>query len=97
MPVLKKEKWELYAQGLANGLGQHKAYIGAGFEITKSSPKAASLLIKRHPEILKRVDEIKKEKYKIFQRAEAMPIVRMLDNEGITKARVIQELWGNAL
>ena len=97
MPVLKMEKWELYARGLSVGLTQHKAYVEAGFENSKSSKQAASLLLKRHPEILERVEEIKQEKYKIFERADAMPLVRILENEGINKARVIQELWHNAM
>src|SRR4249919_345051 len=68
MSILKNIKYELMAQGLAEGKSQEKAYIEAGF-----SPKAAranaATLIKRNRSILTRRDELLSQREALQTRA----------------------------
>jgi hypothetical protein len=55
MPALENERWEIYAQGLASGLSQGRAYIAAGY-----FPSAASASrLSRNVKVLDRVSELK--------------------------------------
>ena len=54
MPMLKNQRWELFAQGLASGLTQGEAYVQAGY---KQSPSAPSRLFE-NVRIKERVQEL---------------------------------------
>ena len=54
MPILKNQRWELFAQGIAKGLTQGKAYVQAGY---KPSPSAPSRLFE-NVRIKERVEEL---------------------------------------
>ena len=38
MPILKNQRWELFAQGIARGLTQGEAYVQAGYKRSPSAP-----------------------------------------------------------
>ena len=70
MPALKNPRWEMFAQGVANGLPAYKAYLDAGF---KSSEKAASTdgpRLLRNAQVANRVREL------LEQLAETMAVTR---------------------
>jgi hypothetical protein len=67
MPLLSNPRHEAYAQGRANGLRVHDAYISAGFE---GNPSAASQ-IENRPEVRSRVQEIIQEKQEKRRQIEA--------------------------
>jgi hypothetical protein len=82
MPVLKREKHELFAQGLAKGLSQTKAALEAGYR-EKSAASTGSELAKK--------EDIKKRVQELIPRVSDMAAKTV----GISKAWVIEELIQN--
>ena len=58
MPVLKNARHELFAQNLATGMTQEKAYIAAGYKATPRSRMSACDLLRTKPYIKERVTEL---------------------------------------
>jgi hypothetical protein len=54
MDILKNQRWELFAQGIAKGLTQGEAYVQAGY---RPSPSAPSRLFE-NVRIKERVQEL---------------------------------------
>ena len=87
MPVLKNARHEKFSIGLADGLSQEKAYVAAGFS-PNGARGSASTLIKQHPYILKRRDEILAEREKLH----AVSTVKACEALAIDKEWVLNEL-----
>ncbi len=92
MPILKNARYEKFAVGLADGLSQEKAYVGAGFS-PNSARGSASTLIKQFPHILKRRDEILGEREKIH----AVSTVKACEALAVDKKYVINQLIDNCI
>lgn len=58
MPALKNRKYELFAQGLAEGKTQEKAYVEAGFSPKGASANAVKLIQRVNCGVQARVQEI---------------------------------------
>lgn len=68
MPILKNAKHEAFAQGLADGKSQERAYVDAGY--AKQGARAhASTLLKQNRSILKRRDEVLSERDRLHSEA----------------------------
>lgn len=63
MPQLKNNRHEIFAQGLAMGKSQTKAYIDAGFSADGAQPNSARLIL--NDMVLTRVKELQAENSKI--------------------------------
>lgn len=61
MPMLQNARHERFAQGIASGLSQEKAYVEAGYSPKAARANAATLL-KREQSISTRVSELLREK-----------------------------------
>lgn len=96
MAVMSQEKWELLAVGLADGLSQDKAAVGAGYSPTHARVTACKTL-KRHPEIWLRVEEIKSERSIICERNKIMPAIKAAHELGISKKMIMEQLLDNGL
>jgi len=96
MAVMSMEKWELLAMGLADGLSQDKAAVGAGYS-PSNARVTASKTLKRHPEIWRRVEEIKAERSLIYERNKIMPVAKAAHELGIDKKTIMRELFDNAM
>lgn len=59
MPILKNQKHELFALGLAKGMSQKDAYIEAGYVEKNAEPGSSKLV--RNGKVAARVAELKKE------------------------------------
>ncbi len=70
MPILKNARHEKFAQGLAEGKSQEKAYVDAGYS-EKGSRANATKLLQRDNSILQRRDELLEERDKSRQAAES--------------------------
>ena len=57
MPVLKKQRWEVFCQGLATGMPVEQAYENAGFSANGAEKSARRL--RARPEIASRLAELK--------------------------------------
>ncbi len=57
MPVLSNPRYEAMAKGLADGKSQEEAYVAAGYS-SKGARQAASKLLLRSADILRRRDEL---------------------------------------
>ncbi len=68
MAVLSNPKWELFAQGLAEGKSQTMAYVHAGYSAEGASGNACHLL-QSDNSISQRVDEILTARQKAKERA----------------------------
>ena len=92
MPTLRNTKHEKLAIGLADGLSQEKAYIEAGYS-PNGARGSASTLIKQHPYIFERRDELlaEREMLNTITRAKAMKEIQ------INKERIMRELMDNAM
>jgi len=96
MAVMSEEKWELLAMGLADGLSQDKAAVGAGYK-PNHARVTASKTLKRHPEIWARVEEIKQERSLIYERNKIMPAIKAAHELGISKKMIMEQLLDNGL
>jgi hypothetical protein len=96
MSVLAEERWELLAMGLADGLSQDKAAVGAGYK-PNNARVTASKTLKRHPEIMQRVEEIKNDRSKIYELNRIMPVAKAAHELGINKKVIMEQLFDNAL
>jgi hypothetical protein len=96
MGILMRENWERFAKGLSEGLTQDKAFVAAGYS-PNSARVGACTLLKKHPEIWKRVEEIKKEKSDMFATAGIVPVAEACHELGISKKRILAELFDNAM
>lgn len=82
MSILDDERHELFAQNLAKGTPQSKAYVAAGFEAsTPQSIRVNAHRLSRKAAVMKRIVEI--------QEAGARKAEREI---GVTKGRVLQML-----
>jgi len=92
MTTLRSARHERFATKLADGLSQEKAYIEAGFS-PNGARGSASTLIKQHPYIFERRDELlaEREMLNTIARAKAMEATQ------IDKERVMKELMDNAM
>lgn len=66
MPVLKKARYERYAQAIAKGKSQHDAYIYAGYAPDQQSKDVRSNagVLARKPEIAARIQELQERQAK---------------------------------
>lgn len=58
MPVLPNPRYERFAQNLAKGMPQHKAYTDAGFSMKPSSNRTDASKAAHKPEVEARVKEL---------------------------------------
>ena len=72
MPTLSDERHERFAQGVVRGLPRGQSYLDAGFHAKnlESAAVQASKLVKKHPEITDRIDELHTEARTIILNAE---------------------------
>jgi hypothetical protein len=91
MAILKNARHEKFAIGLADGLSQEKAYIGAGFS-PNGARGSASTLIRQFPHIIKRRNEILAEREELH----AISTVKACEALAMDKTYVINELIDNA-
>jgi phage terminase small subunit len=87
MPTLPNPRWELFAQGLADGKTPGKAYAAAGFG--KSSSKPYQLA--RDKRIVTRVDELMRGRDAINQQALQLAV----KETGVSKAWILGMLKEN--
>lgn len=68
MPVLDQDQHEHFAQAVVRGLPRGQAYVDAGFKAKNldSAAVQASKLVKKHPEITVRIDELHDEARRII-------------------------------
>ena len=92
MAILKNARHEKFAVGLADGLSQEKAYVGAGFSPNGARGSACSL-IKQFPYILERRNEILGEREKLY----AVSTAKACEALAIDKTYIINELIDNAI
>src|SRR5271154_3922634 len=83
-----RNRYERFAQGLAEGKPAYQAYIDAGFAKVGAAQSASRLLKNQRAGIRERVAEILQEREQI--NAEATKIA--IEHSGITQARVAVEL-----
>jgi hypothetical protein len=89
MPILKKAKYEMFAQELAKGHSAAEAYIAAGYRPSHSN--AGNLRNKK--EIMGRVSELLAERERIHGQSTA----KAIQKAQLTKEWVITHLMENAL
>jgi phage terminase small subunit len=83
MPILKKVRYELFAQEVAKGLSQTQAAIVAGYSVNDADSRGSKLAAR--PDIRARVEELR-------PRIDKPVTERAAFATGITKASVLQEL-----
>lgn len=81
MPILKNQRHEKFAQGLAQGKTMGEAYQDAGYGGSLSVAAACGSRLLKNAKISARVDELK-----------ALIVNRVIEKTAITPAMVIQEL-----
>ena len=96
MSVLERDSYERMAKGISEGLTQDKAYVGAGYS-PNSAAVGATNLLKRHPEIKVRAQELRQEKSEMFARANILPVAKVANELGINKRLILSELLDNAM
>ncbi len=57
MPVLNRQRWEVFCQGLATGIAVEQAYVNAGF--SENGAEKSSRRLRAHPKIASRVAELR--------------------------------------
>jgi phage terminase small subunit len=60
MPILAKQRWEEFAQGMVAGKSATKAYIDAGF--SKHGAAQAAYKLSKHPSVANRIAELRRVK-----------------------------------
>jgi len=60
MPILAKQRWEEFAQGMVAGKSATKAYIDAGF--SKHGAAQAAYKLSKHPSVADRIAELRRVK-----------------------------------
>jgi hypothetical protein len=85
MPALRNPRWELFAQGLADGKLQTDAYKDAGF---KPGNRASPSRLAAKQEIRQRVNELMREREIVNQKSLALAV----DKAAISKTWVINML-----
>lgn len=70
MPALKNPRWEMFAQGKANGLPAYKAYLDAGFKCSFETASTMGPRLLRNTQVANRVKEL------VEQLAETMAVTR---------------------
>jgi predicted house-cleaning NTP pyrophosphatase (Maf/HAM1 superfamily) len=110
MPALSNPKHELFAQHLAKGLTQEKAYIAAGYKETPRSRMSACDLLRTKPYIKERVAELQSRNVakadqiveittaRLLQMAEDARMLAMQQNQpaaAVTALTAIAKLSGN--
>lgn len=58
MPVLKNNRYELFAQALAKGIGNMPAYAAAGYNPETKHGSTVAARIANHPDVVARVAEL---------------------------------------
>ena len=91
MPALHNTRHEKFAQALAAGTGQVKAYIGAGF--SKNGADGAAWKVSDRPDVKARIAEILQSIAGIAAKANAIAVKAL----AITREDVLRELWDNAM
>ena len=94
--MLERDSYERMAKGISEGLTQDKAYVGAGYS-PNSAAVGATNLLKRHPEIKVRAQELREEKSEMFARANILPVAKVANELGINKRLILSELLDNAM
>jgi hypothetical protein len=87
MGSLKNAKHEQVARGLAEGKTQAEAYVAAGYK-SKYPERTCSDLLKKHPEIANRANEIRQDADVRAQRA----LNKAADMAAVSKGYVLQNL-----
>lgn len=87
MPALRNPRWELFAQGLADGKRQSKAYQDAGYKFSTAGPSR----LNARPEIRQRVDEIMRAREIVNQKSLALAA----DKAAVSKTWVLNMLKEN--
>src|SRR5713226_15035 len=102
MGVLRKPRYELFAQGLAQGLSQTKAAIEAGF--AESDAAARGCRLAKRPEIKARVQELRPRIAKqteittniskawMIERLQAVREKAMAENQLATAAKCVMDI-----
>jgi hypothetical protein len=70
MPALKNPRWEIFAQGVANGLPAYKAYLDAGFKSSVAAASTDGPRLLRNAQVANRVREL------LDHLAESMAVTR---------------------
>lgn len=91
MPPLRNPRWELFAQGLADGKRQTDAYKNAGFEYTATKNRSAPARLAKRPEIKARLSELLRERDVVNQQALQIAV----KETGVTKAWIMGMLKEN--
>ncbi len=85
MPVLENNRWETFARGIAEGKSHAQAYLAAGYAPDpKNAPRMAYRLLREHPEILVRADELQRQMVERNAQANQQALVSLaLDRETV--------------
>jgi hypothetical protein len=83
--ALLNNRWEAVAQGIAKGMSQAQAYLDAGYTPDpKNASRIAHKLLKQHPEILVRADDLQRQFVNRHAQANEQALVTMaLDRETV--------------
>lgn len=96
MPALLNPKYEMFAKGLADGLTNEKAFIAAGYS-PHTARQGSCAVMKKHPEILKRRDEIRGQQETMLANLGIAPVAVAARAVGVNKEKILAELWDNAM
>ena len=96
MPILKNARHELFAQNLAAGMTQEKAYIAAGYKETPRCRMSACDLLRTKPYIKERVTELQSRNVQRQDEIAAISTESLLAEAEAARVKAMAERGGAA-